>query len=82
MTRQITNNNTNSQNIDVIATKLDYIQADVAAIKKKLEEDTASREWVLAEFGPTKKIVNGILVTFGTALVLAVAAFIVGGGLR
>jgi chaperonin cofactor prefoldin len=38
MTRQITNNNTNSQNIDVIATKLDYIQADIREIKSVIKE--------------------------------------------
>jgi len=82
MTRKITNDNTNDENIGVIAIKLDYIQADVAAIKKKLDEDTASKEWVMAEYGPTKRIVNGILVAFGTAIVLSIAAFVVNGGLK
>ena len=82
MTRKITNDNTNSQNIGLISYKLDEIDSDVKEIKKKLEVSVATKEWVQAEYGPTKKIVNGILVTFGTALVLAVAAFIVGGGLR
>jgi hypothetical protein len=80
--KRVSNQNTNSQNIDVIAYKLDDIASDVAEIKKKLEVSVATKEWVIAEFGPSKKIVNGILVTFGTALVLAMAAFIVGGGLR
>jgi hypothetical protein len=82
MKQHVTNLNTNTQNIDVIATKLDYIQADIADIKKKLEEDTASKEWVNSEYGQTKKIVNGILIVFGTSVVLAFAAFIINGGLN
>jgi tetrahydromethanopterin S-methyltransferase subunit G len=82
MKQHITTQNTNNQNIDVIATKLDYIQADIADIKKKLEEDTASKEWVNSEYGQTKKIVNAILVIFGTSIVLAFAAFVINGGLN
>jgi hypothetical protein len=82
--KQITNQNTNSQklNLEVIAYKLDDIQNDIEEIKKKLDGSVATKEWCMAEFAPTRKIVNGILVTFGTAIVLAVAAFVVGGGLK
>lgn len=71
-----------NQNIDVIATKIDYIQEDVADIKKKLEGSYATKEWCESEFGQTKRLVNAMLVTFGTAIVLAISAFIIRGGLQ
>jgi len=38
MTRKITNDNTNTQNIEVITTKLDYIQRDILEVKTVLKE--------------------------------------------
>lgn len=38
MTRKVTNQNTNTQNIDVIATKLDYMARDIQEIKEVIRE--------------------------------------------
>jgi hypothetical protein len=73
MTRQITNNNTNTQNIDVIATKLDYIQRDVADIKVKLEKDYVTQE----AFEPIRKIVYGMVGLVLVAVVSALIALVV-----
>jgi hypothetical protein len=81
MRRSISNNNTNTQNIDVIATKIEYIQQSVDHINAKLDADYATKDWVNAEFGQTRKLVNAILITFGTAIVLAFATFVIKGGL-
>lgn len=82
MTRNITNKNTNTENIDLINYKLDEIQNDIAKINKKLDENVATKEWVNSEYGQTKRMVNALLITFGTAIVLAFASFMIGGGLK
>jgi hypothetical protein len=68
--------------IAVIQTNILDIKDDVRDIKSKLESNYATREWVLAEFGQTRKIVNAILITFGLAIVTAFAGFVVNGGLK
>jgi len=73
MTRNINNQNTTSQNIDVIATKIDYIQRDVAEIKEKLEKDYVTRD----EFDPVKKIVYGMVGLVLVAVVSALIALVV-----
>jgi len=73
MTRTINNQNTNTQNIDVIATKIDYIQRDVADIKRKLEADYVTRE----EFEPIKKIVYGMVSVILLAVIGALVAVVV-----
>ena len=69
---------------DISDTKKDVTEArkDIEAVKSKLESNYATKEWVEAEFGQTKKIVNAIIVTFGTAVIVAISAFIIRGGLK
>ena len=84
MKRQITSDNTNTQNIDVIATRLDYmsqdingIQVDIKDIKKQLQSDYATKEWCAAEYGQTKKLVNGMVVFILLAVLGAIVALVV-----
>ena len=71
-----------SKNIELIVYKINEIKSDVVDIKTKLESNYATKEWCEAQFGQTKKLVNGLIVTFGSAIVLAIAAFILRGGLK
>jgi hypothetical protein len=72
-TNQVTNKNTNTENIDVIATKIDYIQRDVADIKAKLEADYVTQD----EFEPIKKIVYGMVGVVLLAVIGALIALVV-----
>lgn len=65
-----------------IGEKVDRVILDVQGINKKLDADYASKEWVQSRYDSTKNIVNGILVTFGLAIVSAIAAFVINGGLK
>jgi hypothetical protein len=71
-------------NVDlaVMARDVTSTREDVKDIKTKLESNYATKEWVDSKYAQTKNIVSGILVTFGLAIVSAVAAFIIGGGLK
>ena len=69
MKRSVTTNNTNTENIDVIATKLDYIQRDIVEIKVKLESEYVTQD----EFEPVKKIVYGMV---GVILLAVIGALI------
>lgn len=62
-----------TQNIDVIATKLDYIQQDVAEIKAKLDKDYVTTD----EFDPIKKVVYGMVSVILMAVVGALVALVV-----
>ena len=73
MKTSISRQNTNVENIDVIATKIDYIQRDVAEIKSKLEADYVSRE----EFDPIKKIVYGMVSVILLSVIGALVAIVV-----
>jgi len=84
---KITENNTkeiNQMGIDlaVILSEMKTVKFDVKDIKEKLEKDYATKEWVMSNFGGTKTTVNGILVTFGLAIVSALATFVIRGGLK
>jgi pyruvate/2-oxoacid:ferredoxin oxidoreductase beta subunit len=66
----------------LMAKDLEYIKKDVTEIKLRMEGDYATREWVNAEYGQTRKIVNAIVITMGTAIVGAFATFVIRGGLK
>lgn len=73
MTNQnISRQNTNIQNIDVIATKLDYISRDVVEIKLKLEKDYVTQD----EFAPIKQIVYGMVSVVLLAVVGAIVTLV------
>lgn len=69
MKRTISTSNTNSDNIEVIATRIEYIQRDVADIRQKLEGDYVTED----EFAPIKKIVYGMV---GAILLTVLGAFL------
>lgn len=84
---KITSNNTKeinglTTNVAVILSEMKSVKEDVKDIKEKLEKDYATKEWVMSTFGGTKTTVSGILVTFGLAIVSALATFVVRGGLK
>lgn len=71
-----------NQSIELLNQKVDYVVEKVNKIEDKLDKNYASKEWVDAEYGQTKKIVNAILVTFALGIVTAFVAFVVRGGLK
>ena len=80
----ITSANTNTENIAVISTKIDYmredivgIQGDVKDIKNQLQSDYATKEWCIAEYGQTKKLVNGVVGFILLAVLGAIVALVV-----
>ena len=58
------------------------VDGGVSDIKKKLEGEYATKEWVQSRYDQTKNSVNGFLVAFGLAIVAALAAFVIRGGLK
>jgi len=64
--------NTNIQNIDVIATKIEYIARDINDIKSKLEKNYVTRD----EFAPIKQIVYGMVSVILLAVVGAIVALV------
>ena len=72
MKRTISTDNTTTQNIDVIATKIDYIQRDVADIKEKLDGGYVT----IDQFEPVKKIVYGMVSVILLAVIGAVVALV------
>lgn len=84
---KITENNTKeinglTTNIAVILSEMKMVKDDVKEIKEGLAKDYATKEWVMNNLGGTKNAVNGILVTFGLAIVSALATFVIKGGLQ
>lgn len=74
---------TNAENIELIVYKIDELKRDVAAINHKLDQDYATKEWVTAKtdkYEFSTKLVYGLLVTFATAIVVAIANFLIRGG--
>lgn len=69
----ISNINTNAQNIDVIATKIEYIARDVSDIKSKLDEQYVT----LDQFEPVKKIVYGMVSVILLAVIGAIVALVI-----
>jgi hypothetical protein len=68
--------------IALLNQKVDYISKAVDSIQTQLDAKYATQSWVDAEYGQTKKIVNAILITFGTVVVAAIATWIIRGGLQ
>lgn len=74
---------TNAENMELIVYKIDELKGEVREINRKLDAEYATREWVEAktekyEFG--NKLVYGLLITFATAIVVAIANFLIRGG--
>lgn len=69
----INNNNTNAQNIDVIATKIEYIARDVSDIKSKLDDNYVT----IDQFEPVKRIVYGMVSVILLAVIGAVVALVI-----
>jgi tetrahydromethanopterin S-methyltransferase subunit B len=67
------------KNIEENVGRVESVTTD---IKKKLESDYATKEWVQSRYDQTKNSVNGFLVAFGLAIVAALAAFVIRGGLK
>jgi len=70
---RIKSGNTNTENIDVIAIKLEYIQSDIQDIKKKLESDFVTQD----QFSPIAKVVYGLVSIMLVAVAGAVAALVI-----
>lgn len=68
--------------IALLNQKVDYISKAVTDIQTKLDSNYATKEWVDAEYSQTRKIVNAILITFGTVVIAAIATWIIRGGLK
>ena len=66
-----------SSDIAVLLSQMADIKGDVKEIKQKLENEYATKEWVEAYIGQTKKIVNGIVVIIVTAVFTALVALVV-----
>ena len=66
-----------SSDIAVLLSQMADIKGDVKEIKQKLENEYATKEWVEAYIGQTKKIVNGIMVIIVTAVFTALVALVV-----
>jgi peptidoglycan hydrolase CwlO-like protein len=78
MTRTINNQNTNTQNIDVIATKLDYIQADIREIKSVIKEvsDKQDKQDNRITSLETKAGVIGVISVAFTTIAASIATWI------
>ena len=66
----------------VMLNKLTNVEKKVDNIDVKLAQDYATREWCEAKYGQTTKLVNAFLGILGVALVGALAAWIISGGLK
>jgi hypothetical protein len=64
---------TNTQNIDIIMTRLDYIREDVSDIKHRLEGQYVTKD----EFAPVAKIVYGMVSVILLAVIGALVALVV-----
>ena len=61
----------------VLTEKVDNIDTVVKDIKSKLENNYATKEWVISEYGQTKKIVNGLIVTVLVEVLGAILALVI-----
>lgn len=57
--------------------KMANVEKKLDLIGGKIDKEYATKEWVNLEYGPTKKIVNYILMLFGTAVVVALASLVI-----
>lgn len=65
------------KNVAVVSSKMETIALDVKEIRQKLDGEYATKEWVDAQYGQTKKIVNGIVVTILSAVIVALLALVI-----
>lgn len=70
------------EKIENIESNITRVEGGVVDIKKKLEGEYATKEWCEGKYGQTTKTVNGLLVSFGLAIIGAFAAFVINGGLK
>lgn len=63
--------------VAILETKIDNLGTDVKDIKQKLDSNYATKEWVDAQYGQTKKIVNGLLATVASAVLVALLALVI-----
>ena len=61
----------------VILSKVGYIEQEVRGINQKLDAEYATKEWVDAQYGQSKKLINGIAGIILTAVVLALVGLVV-----
>ena len=66
----------------VILNKITNVEKNVDEIQRKLDSEYATKEWCESKYGQPSKLVYGIITIFGTALALALASFILRGGLK
>ncbi len=66
-------NQSESTQLAVIQTKLDYISCEVTEVKNLVKEQYVTK----TEFDPVKKIVYGLVAIVGTAVVGALIALII-----
>lgn len=69
---KVNKGNTNVENIDIISTRLEYIQADVAEIKAKLDKDYVTND----EFDPIRRVVYGMVSVVLLAVVGAMVTLV------
>jgi hypothetical protein len=78
MTRNITNKNTNTENIDVIATKLEYVASDIREIKaiiKEMADKQDKQDNRLTSLETKTGLVGAISIAF-TTIAASVAAWL------
>jgi subtilase family serine protease len=73
MSNNVNSGNTNTENIDVIALKLQYIQNDIKDIKDKLDKDYVTQD----QFSPVAKLVYGLVSVALVAIVGAVISVVI-----
>lgn len=61
----------------VILSKVGYIEQEVRGINAKLDAEYATKEWVDAQYGQSKKLINGIAGIILTAVILALVGLVV-----
>jgi hypothetical protein len=65
------------KSVAVMGSKMDTLVTDVKDIKQKLEGEYATKEWVDAQYGQTRKMVTGIAGIILTAVVIALVALVI-----
>ena len=66
-----------SVDIAVIKNELISMKEDVAKINIKLDSNYATKEWVTAEYGNTRKMVYGVASVILLAVITALVALVV-----
>lgn len=66
-----------TSDIAVLLSQMADIKADVKDIKQKMEEEYATKEWVVSYIGQTKNIVSGLIGLILTAVILSLVALVI-----